>query len=332
MPCDVSPMLEMRLLVDPACRPTPWPNNDGATGGIVNRQSKRRPLAARRENQFPFAVVRPKQRTSGGRLRFKTVEDEHASELARASEELRQANHELEEFAYVTGHDLREPLRMINIYTELLIQECGPTASERARQFSNHIQNGVVRMEQVIEDVLQYSQVIHQQREIPVAPISLRRSLDHALAVFRDRLDAVQADIQIGELPVVLAEEMQIALVFQNLLSNSLKYAHPERKLQLRVWAVPSGNFWTIYFSDNGIGFEPEFAERIFGLFKRLHGRDVPGTGLGLAICRRIIERYGGNIRAEARPQQGATFIFSLKGSDDHEPGLSNSFGGGQSR
>jgi light-regulated signal transduction histidine kinase (bacteriophytochrome) len=237
--------------------------------------------------------------------------------LEIANENLQRANSQLEEFAYVASHDLREPLRMVNIYSELLIEECGP-ASAQARQFGQHIRENVARMEELIEDVLQYSQVIHNAREDPGASLPLRRSLEHALAVFGDRLDAAGARINIDDLPVVIADEMNMALVFQNLISNSLKYAHPERKLSIRIWAARTGNFWTTYFADNGIGFEPQFAERIFGLFKRLHGREVPGTGLGLAICRRIIERYGGCIRAESSPQGGATFIFTLKGSEHH--------------
>jgi signal transduction histidine kinase len=121
-----------------------------------------------------------------------------------------------------------------------------------------------------------------------------------------------------------------LSLVFQNLLSNSLKYAHPERKLRIRIWSTESAKFQRIHFADNGIGFEPEFSERIFGLFKRLHGREVPGTGLGLAICRRIIEAQGGQIRAEGVAKRGATFIFSLKGTDDHGAGYADIAGRGQ--
>lgn len=255
----------------------------------------------------------------------------HARTLERANDSLRRANRELEEFAYVAGHDLREPLRMVNIYTQLLIQECAETASEQAHQFAKHIQESVGRMEQLIQDVLQYSQVVHEEHECGVS-ISLRRSLDQALAVFRDRLDAAEAEIAIDHLPVILADEIQMSVVFQNLVSNSLKYAHPERKLRVRVWCKRSGDFWTIYFADNGIGFDPEFGERIFGLFKRLHGREVPGTGLGLAICRRIVERFGGSIRAQGESGAGATFIICLRGASHHASGCADIACRGQSR
>ena len=148
--------------------------------------------------------------------------------------------------------------------------------------------------------------------------------------MLRDQLESAGGILEIGELPVVLAEESQLALVFQNLLSNSLKYAHSGRAPRIRIWAELQGEWWSVYFADNGIGFEPEFAERIFGLFKRLHGREIPGTGLGLAICRRIIERYGGEIWARENGTEGATFIFTLKGSQCHGSKPAYPAGGGQ--
>jgi light-regulated signal transduction histidine kinase (bacteriophytochrome) len=252
--------------------------------------------------------------------------------LERANEDLKKANRELEEFAYVASHDLREPLRMINIYTQLLIQRYGRAFDEQGRQFAARVHESVVRMEQLIQDVLEYSRTVHEQREDPVSPVSLNRPLELALELLRDQIEAAHGEIEIGDLPFVLADEDQLALVFQNLLSNSLKYAHPDRPPRIWIWAQPHGNRWTIYVRDNGIGFEPEFAERVFGLFKRLHGREVPGTGLGLAICRRIIERYGGEIWAEAMPDEGATFIFMLKGFRRYGSNTANSPRGGQSR
>ena len=268
-----------------------------------------------------------------------TQADQHryARELERANEELRRANRELEEFAFVAGHDLREPLRMVNIYTQLLLERYGSEADEEAQQFAGHIQYSVARMERLIEDVLKYSQVIHQGSSWVMPVVSLRDPLDQAIAGFRERLDAAGAVIDIDPLPNVLGDQTQIGLVFQNLLSNSLKYAHPRRPLSIRVRARRVANRWATYFEDNGIGFSPEFAERIFGLFKRLHGREVPGTGLGLAVCRRIIERFGGEMWAQGDPDAGATFIFTLRGTDEgrwgkDEAGSAHSAGRGQPR
>ena len=256
----------------------------------------------------------------------------YARELERANEKLRRANRELEEFAYVASHDLREPLRMVNIYSELLVQQCSEPGDLQSQHFARHIRDGVTRMEQLIQGVLQYSQVIHEGREYDVSPVPLSQPLAQALDIFSDRLGAAGARVEIGELPTVVADEMQLSLLFQNLISNSLKYAHPKRQLSLRICGRDQGETCTTYFADNGIGFEPQFGERIFGLFKRLHGRDVPGTGLGLAICRRIVERYGGEIHARGKPQQGATFFFRLKGINHHGSGLANFTSGGQSR
>jgi light-regulated signal transduction histidine kinase (bacteriophytochrome) len=310
----------------------PYASDHGKPSGAGARRSKRAPhVDGKVGSRLRLAISPATQRSRPRGIDGRGDEGHYARALERANEELKRANRELEEFAYVASHDLREPLRMVNIYTELLIEQCGQS-SEQARQFAKHIQYSVARMERLIQDVLHYSQTVHEGLEDTVAPVPLRRSLEHALAVFRDRLDTAAAEIEIGQLPVVLADEMQIALVFQNLLSNSIKYADPERKLRIRIWAEPRGGEWTIHLADNGIGFEPQFGERIFGLFKRLHGRDVPGTGLGLAICRRIIERHGGQIRADGMVQQGATFTFTLKGSSHHGAGVADPAGRGQSR
>ena len=264
-------------------------------------------------------------------VREGTERRHYARELEMANASLIRANRELEELTYVASHDFREPLRMINIYTELLMQECGVKLSREASEFAGYIRYSVERMESLIQDVLQYSQVVHEGHDQHPAAIPARRALDNAISVFRGPLDTAGAGIEISDLPIVLAEESQLSLVFQNLLSNSLKYAHPKRKLKVRIWSTQSADFQRIHFADNGIGFEPEFSERIFGLFKRLHGREVPGTGLGLAICRRIIEAQGGQIWAEGEAQHGATFTFSLKGPDDHGAASADIAGRGQS-
>jgi light-regulated signal transduction histidine kinase (bacteriophytochrome) len=244
---------------------------------------------------------------------------------------LYRVNRELEEFTYMASHELREPLRMVNIYTQLLFGRCGPALDAQAHEFAEHIHHSVARMERLIQDVLKYSETIHNSNERPVKPVDVRSALDHALVVFRNPLQAAGAQTQIGSLPRVLAEERQLALVFEHLLSNSLKYADPGRPLSLRIWSRRRGEKWAIYFADNGAGIGAQFTERIFGLFKRLHGRDVPGTGLGLAICRRIIERFGGEIWADKQAREGALIIFTLKGCDLHESGFQNPAGGGQS-
>src|SRR5579883_392855 len=310
---------------------TPWTRDNGTVVKLPrDRQNQR-------SDDWNHSGLRVAVRAGDGigsasRANPANHETEHAWALERANESLRRAIRELEEFAYVASHDFREPLRMINIYSELLIQECGEAVSERAREFAGHILSSVARMEQLIADVLQYSQTIHEEPNCEAGPVPLSRALDQAVAVFRDRLDAAGAEVEASELPVVLADEVQMGIVFQNLISNALKYADPDRALRIGVWPERRNDVWTIYFADNGIGLEPQFAERIFGLFKRLHGRDVPGTGLGLAICRRIVERHGGSIRAEGKPGSGATFVLSLKAWSHHESGFADIASRGQSR
>lgn len=270
--------------------------------------------------------------TDDGRAKQTTVGGTEAAEcspsvglaLEQANEELRRANLGLEEFAFVASHDLREPLRMINIYTQLLAQRYGDALDDQGRQFAQQVQYNVARMEELIQNVLDYSQAVHHGSEDNLPRMSLRDSVEEAITLVCDQLAATGGEIWIGELPEVFADSMQLTLVFQNLISNSLKYAHKERPPRIRIWAEPQGDIWFIHVADNGSGFEPEFAERIFGLFKRLHGREVPGTGLGLAICRRIIERFGGKIWAEAVNNESAEFIFTLKGSKGHGSSTAN--------
>jgi PAS domain S-box-containing protein len=236
-------------------------------------------------------------------------------DLKHAEEGLRKANRELEEFAYVASHDLQEPLRMVNISTQLLIaRHCGE--NEQAKQFAGVIQRGVIRMEALIRDLLTFSRTIHAD-EMGTGTADLSAALADALSVLKERIDSSGATIDYPAiLPNVRGETAQMSQVFQNLLSNALKYQETGSRPEVRISAVSDSHNWTIAVRDNGIGFDAMHAERIFGLFKRLHKEEYTGTGLGLAICRRIVERHGGRIGAESTPGRGSTFYFSLPHSD----------------
>ena len=231
-------------------------------------------------------------------------------ELRKSNEELKRVNRELEEFAFVASHDLQEPLRMVNIYTQLILKVLGPQGGP-LDQYAAFVQQGVTRMEALIRDLLSFSRTV-QADELPVGSADLSVSLSQALSVLKTRIQENGAIIRIGFLPTVRGDEAQLVHVFQNLLSNALKYRKSDVAPDIQISAKMDGRHWIISVADNGIGFEPQYAERIFGLFKRLHKDDYPGTGLGLAICKRIVERYGGRIWADARPGDGATFHFSL--------------------
>jgi PAS domain S-box-containing protein len=233
----------------------------------------------------------------------------------RSNEQLTRVNRELEEFAYVASHDLQEPLRIVNIYTQLILNELGAEKPELA-QHAAFVQQGVRRMDALIHDLLTYSRAVHAD-ELPVGTADLESALKEALSVLKNRIEESGSVISVGPLPKVRGDAAQLAHVFQNLLSNALKYRKRDAAPQIRISAVQDGGLWIVSVQDNGIGFESQYAERIFGLFKRLHKEEYPGTGLGLAICKRIVERYGGRIWAEGKPGTGATFYFSLPCVED---------------
>jgi light-regulated signal transduction histidine kinase (bacteriophytochrome) len=234
-------------------------------------------------------------------------------ELRSKNEELTKANRELEEFAFVASHDLQEPLRMVNIYTQLLLRTDGIGKGPETAQYADFVQQGVHRMEQLIKDLLRFSRVIHPEQETARAA-DLTCSLDQAISILQVRLEETGAILVRSPLPVVWGEERQLALVFQNLLSNALKYRRTDLTPTIEIAAERVEGEWVVSISDNGIGFQPEHSVRIFGLFKRLHKDAYPGTGLGLAISQRIVDRYGGRIWATSDGEgRGAKFFFSLR-------------------
>jgi PAS domain S-box-containing protein len=230
----------------------------------------------------------------------------------RARQGLERANRELEEFAYVSSHDMQEPLRMVNIYTHLLLQSLVPDSAE-TEEYAAFVRQGVLRMEHLIRDLLSYSRVIHSEGA-RVGTADLAESLSLALQTLKTRIDETEAIIVADTLPTVRGDTAQLAHVFQNLLTNSLKYRKTDTHPEIHISAERAGHQWIVAVRDNGIGFEQQYAERIFGLFKRLHKDEYAGTGLGLAICQRIVERFGGGMWAEGRPGDGATFYFTVTG------------------
>jgi PAS domain S-box-containing protein len=232
------------------------------------------------------------------------------TERREYEERLRRSNEELEEFAFVASHDLREPLRMVNTYSEMLLRGAGSKLDPNLATCRQYIEKGVQRMEELIDDLLAYSRVIHSEYQGGMA--DLQRALGKALRVLEPEIAQTGATIESDVLPLVRGEETQFEQVFQNLIGNSLKYRQSETSPQIRIRVAPEKQQLRISISDNGIGFAPEYGEHVFGLFKRLHRDAYPGTGLGLAICKRIIERYGGRIWAESTPGSGSTFTFTV--------------------
>jgi signal transduction histidine kinase len=230
--------------------------------------------------------------------------------LEARSRDLQRSNSELEQFAYVASHDLQEPLRKVASFCQLLQRTYGGRLDERADQYIDLAVDGAKRMQGLINDLLSFSRVGQAMRD-PV-PVSCAAALDQARANLSGEIADCYATIEIGALPVVLGEESLLVAVFQNLLGNALKF-RGEQPPRIAVSARREGADWLFSVTDNGIGVEPEFAERIFVIFQRLHGRgEYPGTGIGLAMCRKIIEYHGGRIWLDTSVTTGSRFCFTL--------------------
>jgi PAS domain S-box-containing protein len=226
-------------------------------------------------------------------------------------EELRRTNADLEQFAYSASHDLQEPLRSIKIYSELLASRHAAKLDGQALQYLEFLRSGATRMELLVRDLLAYTQAARSDK--PASLIDSGESLNGALANLSEAVAESGARITWEPLPRVRVHPTQLQQVFQNLLGNAIKYRSPDRTPAVHVGVTPGEDLWRFSVADNGIGIAPEYKERIFGLFKRLHtAREYPGTGIGLAICQRIVEHYHGRIWVESEPGTGSTFFFTI--------------------
>lgn len=229
----------------------------------------------------------------------------------RASEEnLRRSNARLEEFAAVVSHDLREPLRAISAFAELLEQEYAAKLDEQANQYLTFIRKGSSKMSQLITDLLADARFSMRPSEADVA-VSLEAIVQHFQEMHQPRIQRQRATIQHDPLPELQGSQVRLGQLLENLLDNALKYARAEVPGVIHVSAKRGRDCWQISVRDNGQGFEADEAVHLFDLFKRLHGQEVAGTGLGLAICKAVVEQRGGSIWAEGAPNQGSTFYFT---------------------
>jgi PAS domain S-box-containing protein len=231
--------------------------------------------------------------------------------LERRAAEFERSNRDLQRFAYVASHDLAEPLRTINSFALLLSRRYAGQLDAQADEFLGFITSGVERMRGLLDGLLTYSRA--GQDEEAAEPVALGAVMDEIVSALETAIAEAGARIAVGELPVVEGNRVQLRQILQNLIGNALKFAHPERSPRIAVAAERQERGWRITVSDNGIGVDPEQADRIFEIFQRLHARDeYEGTGLGLALVRRLVEARGGSISATAAPDGGSVFAFTL--------------------
>lgn len=247
---------------------------------------------------------------------------ERTRELQQLNQVLAQSNEDLNQFAYAASHDLQEPLRMIALYSEMLERQYSGQLDEEADRYIRFVINGAHRMEMLLKDLLAYSQA--GSAVGPAAPVSCHSVMEKVLLNLRAAIEENQAKISCEGLPVVEADEIRMVQLFQNLVSNAIKYRSKEPPL-IRVSAEAKEFDWVFSVEDNGIGIRPEYSQQVFGIFKRLHGHTYPGTGIGLAICQRIVERYGGRIWVESTLGKGSKFCFTLPAAAVRHDAAANS-------
>jgi PAS domain S-box-containing protein len=275
-------------------------------------------LTARRKDgsEFPIEIMLSPLESADGVLvtaaiRNITARKHSEAQLLEKVKELNRSNEELQQFAYIASHDLQEPLRMVASYTALLARRYKGKLDSDADDFIAFAVDGASRMQLLIRDLLAYSRVGSKGKEL--ADTSSENALQQAIHNLRGAIEGSGAFVTHDALPFVMADEMQLTQVFQNLVGNAIKYRRAGVP-RVHITAVPSGsNKWMFSVKDNGLGIEPQFFERIFGVFQRLHKREeFDGTGIGLAICKKIVERHGGAISVESTFGEGSTFHFPL--------------------
>jgi PAS domain S-box-containing protein len=279
-------------------------------------------LIARRKNgsDFPIELMLSPLESAEGILVTAAIRDISVRKKAEENlldkvGELNRSNEELGQFAYIASHDLQEPLRMVASYTQLLSRRYKGKLDADADEFIAFAVDGASRMQRLIQDLLTYSRVGTKGQDM--LDVSSEEALQQALINLRSAIDESGALVTHDPLPAVLADEMQLIQLFQNLVGNAIKYQNTGIPRVHISAARNSAMKWIFSVKDNGLGIDPQYFEKIFGMFQRLHKREeFAGTGIGLAICKKIVERHGGSISVESQPGQGSTFQFALAGGE----------------
>lgn len=250
--------------------------------------------------------------------------------LRQYSEALKRSNRDLEQFAFVASHDLQEPLRKIHAFGDRLLQKYGNKLDESGSDYLVRMQNASRRMSEMIDDLLSFSRITTQKK--PFSRVKLDKLMANVLDDLEYTIENAGASVHVDELPEIDADASQIRQVFMNLIGNSIKFRRPDAKPEIAISCEAESNtestdgrrWYRLRFSDNGIGFDPQYVDKVFDLFQRLHGRDkYDGTGIGLALCRKVINRHGGTISVESAPGRGAVFTIRLPMTQSGDSGFS---------
>jgi light-regulated signal transduction histidine kinase (bacteriophytochrome) len=250
-------------------------------------------------------------------LRRENTERAAAEEALREkTQALARSNADLEQFAYVASHDLQEPLRMVSSYMQLFERRYKGALDAQADKYIDYAVDGAKRMQALIAGLLEYSRV--GRADEPSAPVDTAAALEQALTNLRSALEESQAVVTHDPLPRVLGVGAHITRVFQNLVGNGLKFRRPDLPPRIHVAARRRGPEALFTVSDNGIGIDPQYSDRVFVIFQRLHTRsEYPGTGIGLSVCKKVVERHGGRIWLESEPGVGTSFFFTLPAPEE---------------
>jgi PAS domain S-box-containing protein len=285
---------------------------------VARQMGERGEISGRRKSGevFPAEASISRLEVGDGRIYTAVLRDatdrRTAQEaLARQAEELARSNADLEQFAYVASHDLQEPLRMVASYTQLLARRYGDKLDQDAHEFIGFAVDGVTRMQALINDLLAYSRVGTRGGAFSRVPVET--VVERVRASLARAIEESGALVSHDPLPAVTGDPTQLLQLFQNLIQNGIKFRHPDSPPEIHIGVSDQGAVWHFSVRDNGIGIAPEYQERIFVIFQRLHPRsEYPGTGIGLSICKKIVERHGGRIWVESESDAGSTFHFTL--------------------
>ena len=231
------------------------------------------------------------------------------AELLRLNHEVSRSNQELEQFASAAAHDLQEPLRKMSSFANLLLEECGENLGDDGRKYLGIVIDGALRLKELVKGLLTFSRLNNHGTEL--VSTSAQECLDVALGNLELLLNESKTKFTSDPLPAVMADAGQLTMLFQNLISNAIKYC--EKPPRIHIGGRKDGDDFEFFVRDNGIGIEPQYFDRVFEIFKRLHSRrEYSGTGIGLASCKRIVERFGGRIWVDSTPGEGSVFYFTL--------------------